>query len=281
MKFGANTFIWVSPFTSKDIDIIYKVKDLGFDEVEIALEDLSLIDLKKIKKALDSTGLECTMCGAFGPTRDLISQDPSIRENAKKYITDCISACSELRSHLFAGPVYSAVGKTRLIKEEQKRKEWNLCVESLRGLSHFAQKRGVVIAVEPLNRFETDFINLAHDAVRLMEEVNSSSLKVLLDTFHMNIEEKSLGQAIRNAGRYLYHFHASENDRGTPGSGHIPWQEVAAAIKDIGYDRYMVIESFTPGVKEIAKAASIWRKLEVDQDTLAREGLTFLKNLFR
>lgn len=281
MKFGANTFIWVSPFTSEDIDIIYKVKDLGFEVLEIALEDLSLVDLKKVKKALNATGLDCSVCGAFGPTRDIISDDPSIRDNAKKYIIDCINACSELGSDVFAGPVYSAVGKTRLIPEEQKRKEWNLCVESLRELSDLAHKRGVVIAVEPLNRFETDFINLAQDAVCLVKEVNSPGLKVHLDTFHMNVEEKSLGEAIRNTGRYLYHFHACENDRGTPGSGHIPWQEVASAIKNIGYDRYIVIESFTPGVKEIAKAASIWRKLEVDQDTLAREGLKFLKNLLQ
>jgi len=117
--------------------------------------------------------------------------------------------------------------------------------------------------------------------VRLAEEVNSPSLRVMLDTFHMNIEEKNLGKAIREAGRYLYHFHACKNDRGTPGSGHIAWQEVASAIKDIGYNRYVVIESFTPGVKEIARAAAIWRKLEVDQDTLAREGLKFLRNLLQ
>lgn len=281
MKFGANTFIWVSPFASKDVDIIYKVKEMGFDMVEIALEDLSLVDLNKVKGALNSTGLECVVCGAFGPTRDIISDDPSIRENAKKYITDCINACSELGSHIFAGPVYSAVGKTRLIPEEKKRQEWNLCVETLGQLSDFGQKKGVVIAVEPLNRFETDFINLAQDAVRLVERVNSPSLKVHLDTFHMNIEEKSLGEAVRNTGRHLYHFHACENDRGTPGSGHIPWQEVASALKDIGYDGYIAIESFTPGVKEIAKAAAIWRKLEVDQDTLARKGLKFLKNLLQ
>ncbi len=281
MKFGANTFIWVSPFTSKDVDIIYKVRDLGFDVVEIALEDPSLVDLKGVKKALDSTGLESAVCGAFGPTRDMVSDDPSIRKNARKYITYCIDACSELGSHIFGGPVYSAVGKTRLVPEEKKREEWNLCVETLRELSNLAQKREVVITVEPLNRFETDFINLAQDVVRLAEEVNSPNLRVMLDTFHMNIEEKNLGKAIRGAGRYLCHFHACENDRGTPGSGHIPWQEVASAIKDIGYNRYVVIESFTPGVKEIARAAAIWRKLEVDQDTLAREGLKFLRNLLQ
>lgn len=281
MKFGANTFIWVSPFSSKDVDIIYKVRDLGFDVVEIALEDPSLVDLNEVKKALGSTGLESAVCGAFGPTRDIISDDPSIRKNARKYITYCIDACSELGSHIFAGPVYSAVGKTRLVPEEKKREEWNLCVETLCELSNLAQKREVVITAEPLNRFETDFINLAEDVVRLAEEVNSPSLRVMLDTFHMNIEEKNLGKAIREAGRYLYHFHACENDRGTPGSGHIAWQEVASAIKDIGYNRYVVIESFTPGVKEIARAAAIWRKLEVDQDTLAREGLKFLRNLLQ
>lgn len=280
MKFGINTFTWVSPFTSENLDVFHKVKDLGFEVVEIGLENISGLDTRKVKQALGTTGLECTVCAVTGQRTDITSDDPSIRENAKKYLRDCIEICARLEAELLSGPIYSAVGKARLVSPEQREKEWNLCMDTLDDLSEFALRRGVTIAVEPLNRFETDLINTAQDAVRLVRSVGSPALKIHLDTFHMNVEEKSLGQAIRDTGAYLYHFHACENDRGTPGTGHIPWPEVASALKDIGYDGHIVMESFTPENKNLAEALRIWRKFEVDQDTLARDGLKFLRRLF-
>lgn len=134
--------------------------------------------------------------------------------------------------------------------------------------------------MEPLNRFESDFINICSDAIRLIKDVGSDNLKIHLDTFHMNIEEKSSKQAILDAGDLLFHVHASENNRGAPGTGQVHWNEIASALRTTGYDKYIVIESFTPEVKVIAKAASIWCQTEKDGYVLAEKGIKFLKGLF-
>ena len=133
--------------------------------------------------------------------------------------------------------------------------------------------------MEPLNRFETSFINLASQCVEVVDRVDSPACKVLLDTFHMNIEEKSLGDAIRSAGSRLGHVHACGNDRGAPSPGNIRWDEVVQALRDIGYDGPLVIESFTNQIKTIARAAAVWRPFETSQDELGRKGLQFLRQL--
>lgn len=157
----------------------------------------------------------------------------------------------------------------------------DLLVEQLGSLSAYAEDRGAVLCVEPLNRFETSFINLASQMVEVVDRVDSPACKILLDTFHMNIEEKSLGDAIWLAGPRLAHVHTCENDRGAPGTGHVPWEEVAQALRDIGYDGPLVIESFTNQIETIARAASIWRPFEASQDELGRKGLHFLRQLFQ
>jgi D-psicose/D-tagatose/L-ribulose 3-epimerase len=152
-------------------------------------------------------------------------------------------------------------------------------VKNLRELALYARDHGVVLGIEPLNRFETSFINLASQAVEVIDRIDHPSCRIMLDSFHMNIEEKSLGNAIRAVGSRLCHFHACENDRGAPGSGNVMWGEVKQALRDIHYDGPVVIESFTNKVKSIARAAAIWRAFEPSQDSLAQNGLNFLKGL--
>ena len=144
----------------------------------------------------------------------------------------------------------------------------------------YAGERGVRLALEPLNRFETDLINVVEQGLALCAAVGSPHLGLHLDTFHMHLEERDSGAAIRAAGDRLFHFHACENDRGAPGRGQVAWPAVAAALADVGYAGPVVIESFTPEVKSIARAVCIWRELASSQDELAREGLAFLKGLF-
>lgn len=279
MQFGANTFIWTSPFGTKDLGLLPRIKSMGFDLVEVAVEDISIIDVRFLREALEENGLAVAICGAFGPTRDISSHDPDIRDNGKAYIIDCIRLAEAVQSTLVSGPLYSAVGKTRLVSADQKSRERAWCVDNLREVSRVAADAGVTLGIEPLNRFETDMINLVEQALALIEEVDHHVLKVHIDTFHANIEEKSIPDAIRMAGSRLGHFHACENDRGTPGTGHIDWIGVRDALRDILYDGPVVIESFTPGAVEIAKAAAIWRPLAPSQDELAREGVRFLRSL--
>jgi D-psicose/D-tagatose/L-ribulose 3-epimerase len=177
------------------------------------------------------------------------------------------------------GPIYSAVGRVWQQTADERAKDVDTLVKNLRALSEYAGDRGVVLGIEPLNRFETSFINIASQLIEIVDRVGHPSCQIMLDTFHMNIEEKSLGDAIRAAGPRLCHLHACENDRGAPGSGNVTWDAVAQALRDINYDGPVVIESFTNKVKSIARAAAIWRPFEASQDALAQNGVNFLKQL--
>jgi D-psicose/D-tagatose/L-ribulose 3-epimerase len=215
----------------------------------------------------------------MGPDRDLIHQDPKIRQSGMQYIRDAIDATQQIGATNLVGPIYSAVGRTWQSTPEERARDMDLLVENLGQLAGYAGDHGVKLGVEPLNRFETSFINLSDQVIEVVNRVDHPSCQIMLDTFHMNIEEKSLGDAIRVAGPHLIHLHACENDRGAPGSGNVAWKEVAGALKDIDYDGPVVIESFTAKVKSIAKAAAIWRPLADSQDELAMDGLAFLRAL--
>jgi D-psicose/D-tagatose/L-ribulose 3-epimerase len=281
MKFAMNTLLFAAEFTEKYFTHFKKFKEMGFDGVEFALADKNQFDPTVALKALKDNGLACTaICGMMGPDRDLRSADKSDRETGKQYIKDCIDVCVALECDLAAGPFYSSVGRANQETAEAKKEQFNLVAEGLKEACAYAEDKGVYIALEPLNRFETDFMNTCGQALDMIEAVKSPILGIHLDTFHMNIEEKSSAQAVIDAGDRLYHVHASENDRGTPGTGQVHWSEMKDALVKTGYDKWVAIESFTPDNKIIAKAASIWRQTEKDEYTLAGKGLDFLKQLF-
>lgn len=275
VRYGITSWTWVYPF---DASIIPRVKEIGFDGLEIPIEDPSIMNAREVREKLESYQLECSsICAVMSEDRDPTSLDKAVRDNAIKYLKFCIDFASEVGCDIVAGPIYAAVGKVLF---DDKKAAWNTSVSLVREVARYALDRGIYLGVEPLNRYETSMINLVSDALRYVEDIGVENVKIHFDTYHANIEEKSLGDAIRSAGKMLYHVHSCENDRGTPGSGHIPWSEVAQALKDIGYDRWLVIETFQPGIKEIAVAASIWRPLEKDQELIAINGLKFLKSLF-
>ena len=195
------------------------------------------------------------------------------------YNKQCIDATQALGGTNLVGPIYSAVGRTWQQTPDERAHDLDVLVANLKVLAAYAGDHGVVMGIEPLNRFETSFINIADQVIEVVDRVNHPGCQIMLDSFHMNIEEKDLGAAIRKAGKRLVHFHACENDRGAPGSGHVPWQSVAAALKEIKFDGPVVIESFTPKVKSIARAAAIWREFEASPDTLAENGGKFLRQL--
>jgi len=175
------------------------------------------------------------------------------------------------------GPVYSAVGRADAVPPAEYKQQWKTVVKHLKALCKHAEKQGINICLEPLNRFETDFINTVDQALKMVKAVGSPALKVHLDTFHMNIEEKCQGEAIRKAGRLLAHFHACGSDRGTPGNDHINWDCIADGLKAVRYNGDVVIESFTTDVKVIARAAAIWRRIEPTRNEIAVKGLKFLR----
>jgi D-psicose/D-tagatose/L-ribulose 3-epimerase len=277
-KFGISLLLWADKFDNETVDEFFpKVAEMGFDGVEIPIFDPVKVDIPYTKAALRETGLHPISNTIMGLDRDVIAEDAATREQGKKYLKRCVEIIAELGGDLFCGPMYSVVGK--LVGRGRNQQEWEWCVENLGEVAEHAQKHGVTLAIEPLNRFETYFINIAEDAVKLAKAINNPYLKVQLDTFHLNIEEKNMGRAIVNTGEYLHHMHCCENDRGTPGSGLVNWTEVFESLAKVNYDRWLVIESFTPAVKEIAAAAAIWRDIEPSAEILATDGLAFLKKM--
>jgi len=179
------------------------------------------------------------------------------------------------------GPVYSSVGRADAVPPDEYRRQWKTVVKNLRVLADYAEKRGRQICLEPLNRFETDFINTVDQGLKMIRDVGHPALKLHLDTFHMNIEEENQAAAIRKAGKHLAHFHACGCDRGTPGGDHIDWPGIAQALKAVRYNGDVVIESFTQDVKVIARAAAIWRKIEPSNKDIAIKGLHFIKKVLK
>jgi D-psicose/D-tagatose/L-ribulose 3-epimerase len=220
MKFGANTFIWFSPVTVDDIkSLAPALAEGGFDIIELPLEAVDGFDYNEAAAVIKDNGLDVSTCAVVTNDRDLIHEDAAIRENGKAYIRHCIEATKTLGGTNVVGPIYSAVGRTWQSTAEERARDTDLLVEQLKELSPYAADHGVVLCLEPLNRFETSFINLASQAIEVIDRVDNPACKIMLDTFHMNIEEKSLGDAIRATGPRLAQLHSCENDRGAPGSG--------------------------------------------------------------
>jgi D-psicose/D-tagatose/L-ribulose 3-epimerase len=228
-----------------------------------------------VRRGLETYGLECTFSAVLVDGTNTISEDAAVRARTRSYLAGCIRAAADTGSKLLVGPLYAPVGY--IPGRRRTADEWKWAVEAFQELGPVAAANGVTLALEPLNRFETYFLNIAADAVKLVEEVGHPNVGVLLDTFHLNIEEKDVAAAYRNAGKHVKHVHTCENDRGAPGSGHVPWAPVFQALRDIGYDGWLTIESFGFALGGISAAASIWRDIERTPDAIAFDGLQFLK----
>lgn len=278
--FGASTWLWTSPFDSSQTALVEKIAALGFGAIELPVEDASLIDAAALAPVIAGTGLKVHVCGAFGPGRDLTDPDPSVRASTQGYLASLMDIATTLGAGFIAGPMYSRVGKARQLPEAERRREWDLAVSELHTAAIEAGNRGLALAIEPINRFETDLVNTAADAVRMVRDIAHPAAKMMIDTFHMTIEESNLGDAIRHAGKDLIHVQVSENHRGVTGTGLTPWTDFRDALREINYSGSIVIESFTPDNRDLAGAVCIWKRFTANQDEFASRGLDFLKNLF-
>lgn len=281
MKFGVSLWLWTSPVTNEIIaKYAPKIASMGFDTIEVPIEDPVGLNTKEARKIIEDNGLSVTTCAAMGPGRDLVHPEQSVREAGVDYVRRSLDVAHELGSDVFVGPIYAEVGRLWKADENQRENETKLLITQLIKLSEYAEKKEVVLCVEALNRFETSFLNLTSQVVEVVDQVDHPNCKILVDLFHAGIEEKNLGDAIRLAGDRLYHVQVAENDRGTPGTGQFAWEEIPKALQDVNYDSQVIIETFTPDNEILAKAASIWRPLAGSPDELASEGLSFLKGLF-
>ena len=239
-----------------------------------------LVDARRVRQIAHDHGLAVSVCGAFGPGRDLTNADARVRQATQDYIKACLDFAVEVGAPMFCGPLYAEVGKRRQLPEAERRAEWQLAVAGVRQACEAAAERKLRIAIEPLNRFETDLVHTAADAVRMARDVDHPAAGVMIDSFHMTIEEDNLERAVLAAGPHLLHVQVSENQRGIPGTGLTDWAGFARGLRTVGYRGLVVIESFTPDNRDLAGAVCIWNRRAPDQDAFARQGLQFLKTHF-
>jgi len=277
MQIGVNTLLWTAGFTEAHFPLIAKARELGLDGIELATFDFASFPAAAARRELEALATPGILCSALVGGMSLATEDAALRSRSLEFLKSGVRTTAEAGMSLFIGPFCSAVGF--LPGRRRTGDEWSRCVDGLRALGEYADGFGVRVAVEPLNRFETFFLNTAADAVQLCEEVAHPRIGILYDTFHANIEEKNQAAAIRLLGKHIFHVHTCENDRGIPGSGPIDWPGVVNALREIGYDDWLVIESFGPGIKEIAAAACIWRDLSDSPDDIPRIGARNLRAL--
>jgi D-psicose/D-tagatose/L-ribulose 3-epimerase len=278
MKFGVNTFIWTAVFDKSHLPLLPQIKAAGFDGVEVSMFDPATFAASDIRRGLEENDLECTICSVMTQGSSLISDDAAVRQRSRTGLADRVMKAAEVGAKIIAGPLYSPVGY--LPGRRRNTDEWKWCVEAYQEVGPVLKEYGVTIAIEPLNRFETYFLNIAADAARLCDEINHPNVGILFDTFHANIEEKDIAAGYWTVARHLKHVHTCENDRGTPGSGHVDWPSVFQALRGIGYDGWLTIESFGFALGELSAAASIWRDIECTPDSIAFEGVKFLRKNF-
>lgn len=275
MKFGLNALLYTAEFSNDTLELIPRIADLGYDGIEIPFISLDVIDTAATRQALEASGLGATGCAVLIPGTNLISDDAAERQAGVDRLKQCVSIAAEIGADAVAGPLYAPVG--HMAGRGRTDEEWSRAVAGLREAAECADDAGIFLAIEPLNRFETYFLNTAADASAMVDAVGHDALKVQLDTFHANIEEKSTADAIRSCGSRLGHFHASESDRGVPGTGQVDWTGAFGALNEIGYNGWVTIESFARDIQELCAAAAIWRDIYDSAEGLARQGLTFLR----
>jgi D-psicose/D-tagatose/L-ribulose 3-epimerase len=277
MRLGVNTLIWTAHFEAQHLDLFPAIKAHGFAGVEVARFNFQDFPASTIRSRAKEEGLELLLCSAFTGDLSLADESALVRQRAKDHLLSALEAAVAIGSSIVVGPFCTPVGGLPGCRRTAD--EWKRVVEGLASVAPRFEQANVQLALEPLNRFETYFLNTTADAVDLCTQVNSSHVGILFDTFHANIEERNVPAALGSAGGKVFHVHTCENDRGAPGSGHIDWHGVASQLKAMDYQGWCVIESFGFNIKEIAAAACIWRDLAPTPEDIAWNGAAFLKPL--
>jgi len=279
MQFGIHSLLFRETFLEKDLPLLDKCKGLGFDAVEIIPFDPDNFPASKVKAAAADLGLTINTGYGMPEQYNVISPDPQVRKNGIEFSKKLVDLSNEAGAKVFGGMIYCGWGY--LTGKMRTADEWKWGVDAYREIACYAQQNSnLILGIEPVNRFESHFINIAADAVRFIQDVGVPNVKVHLDTFHMIREEDNIPRAVLATGSHVGYVHACENQRGIPGSGLMPWEDFFRALKQVGYDGCITIESFDPGIESVAKMCCIWRKLADSPEQLASEGLNFLKGVY-
>ncbi len=275
MKYGMNLLLWTGEMNDDMIPVVESLKEMGYDGVELPLFAYDLDLHIKWGERLDSIGLERTIVTVRGEEDNPISSDPTVRALGVANNKEALDNAAAVGAQNLVGPYHSALGIFSGAGPTED--EWKWGVDSMRQVAEHAGSVGVMLGVECLNRFETYLLNTHSDAARFVREVDHPNCRMMYDTFHSNIEEKNIAAAIRSCQDVLTHVHISENDRSTPGTGNVNWQENFDTLMEVGYDGWMVVEAFGLALPEIAAATKIWRRMYDSEEQLARDALAFMK----
>ncbi len=280
MKFGIHSLLFTETFLEKDLPRLDTFKAMGFDAVEIIPFDPDNFPAAKVGQYATNIGIDINIGYGMPQDKNVISADASVRRDGVDFSKYLIDMCAQAGAKVFGGVIYCAwgymTGKMRTVDE------WKWGVDAFQEIAAYAKENApeLILGIEPVNRFESHFINIAADGVQFIKDVEQSNVRVHLDTFHMIREEDNIARAIVETGEHIGYIHACENQRGIPGRGQIPWLEFFQALKQVKYDGCITIESFDPNMEKIAKLCCIWRQLADSPEQLATEGLAYLKEVY-
>jgi D-psicose/D-tagatose/L-ribulose 3-epimerase len=275
MKYGLNMLLWTTDVNESHYPLLEKIKGWGYDGVELPIFELDVPRFKSLGEKLNSIGLERTAVTVSTPEANPISESPAIRQAAVDRLKKVVEICQAVGADKLCGPFHSAIGQ--FSGSGATADEWSRCKETLTTVAEFAKGAGVTLVAEYLNRFECYFLNCAADTTRFVKEVNHPNLRMMYDTFHANIEEKNAASAIKVCAGVMVHVHISENDRSTPGEGHVDWDTTFKTLKDVAYDGWFVVEAFGLALPALAAATKIWRRMYPSEEYLATRALKFMK----
>jgi D-psicose/D-tagatose/L-ribulose 3-epimerase len=277
LKYAVHAYAWTPSWSNRTLDLIDRAKLLGFDVIEIPLMELELVDAAAIRNRAAEVGIDLCTSTACSIANDPTGDDQAIRQRGVKYLMNCIKATADMGATVFTGVTYSAIG--RRIAEIPGEEYWEHAAKALKEAARFASDQGVVVGIEPINRYESFLINTCEQGIRLREMIGERNVALHLDAYHMNIEEADFYEPTRKAAPFLCHYHLSESHRGTPGTGQVNWEEIYRALASVGYSGLVGMESFCEVSGAMAAATCIWRKMANSSDELLTQGLSFLKGL--
>ncbi len=277
MKIGVSAFAWTTKLNDKHLGLLGEIGEHGIEGFEVPMFDPSALDAVRIRRAFETSGLECTVCAILPAAVNPISADAALRAKSLEHLKRCVKTAAELGARAMGGPLYAPIGY--LPGRRRNDDEWKWAVESLQRLGEVLEENNMTLNIEPVNRSETFFLNTAQETMAFCEAVGNKRIGILIDTFHANIEEKNQPAAVRTAGKRLKHVHASENDRGLLGSGHVDFPGIVQALKEIGYDGFLMIEGFGYAKDEEHSLGALWGDMKVSPEMIAFEGAAYLRGL--
>ena len=275
MKLGIHAYAYCSQWSNDTLDLIDRAKNLGLDFIEIPLMVLGDFDVDAVSNRLKNVWLDVVTSTVLTKDTDITSDIVEVRCKGVEYLKACAKATHDIGGTSLSGVIYSQHAKNT--REKPTERTWEDAAKCLKEVARYAKTLDVTIGLEPVNRYETYLINTCHQALKLIDMIGEDNMRIHLDTYHMNIEEKSFYEATKLAGDKLIHYHLCENDRGIPGSGLVDWDGIFKALSEINYNGYAALESFVDMTDNMN--TWVWRQLAPSGDVLIKEGAAFIRSM--